>query len=158
MPLSQSARPFGRHPVQLAVVLGDPAALGPLSLDPEHHDHVNRPQDLVQLVGDPHPAGVLRRDDLLEGVVHQRRRPDEDDLGVLAITHFSRLLEVLEPDQVHVLSQGRIHTSGGPELAARLEAEGYRGVLGDAGTPVELPHLGSHEAGFGEDPFADPLG
>ena len=83
---------------------------------------------------------------------------DEDDLGVLAITHFSRLLEVLEPDRVHVLSQGRIHTSGGQELAARLEAEGYRGVLGAAGTPVDLPHLGSHEAGFGEDPFADPLG
>ena len=83
---------------------------------------------------------------------------DEDELGVLAITHFSRLLEVLEPDRVHVLSQGRIHTSGGPELAARLEAEGYRGVLGAAGTPVDLPHLGSHEAGFGEDPFADPLG
>jgi len=83
---------------------------------------------------------------------------EEDGLGVLAITHFSRLLEVLEPDRVHVLSQGRIHTSGGPEFAARLEAEGYRGVLGDAGTPVDLPHLGSHEAGFGEDPFADPLG
>jgi Fe-S cluster assembly ATP-binding protein len=82
---------------------------------------------------------------------------EEDGLGVLAITHFGRFLEVLEPDRVHVLARGRIHTSGGPELAERLEAEGYAGVLGAAGTPVELPRLGSHEAGFGEDPFADPL-
>ena len=82
---------------------------------------------------------------------------EEDGLGVLVITHFGRFLEVLEPDRVHVLARGRIHTSGGPELAERLEAEGYAGVLGAAGTPVELPHLGSHEAGFGEDPFADPL-
>ncbi len=82
---------------------------------------------------------------------------EEDGLGVLVITHFGRFLEVLEPDRVHVLARGRIQTSGGPELAERLEAEGYAGVLGAAGTPVELPHLGSHEAGFGEDPFADPL-
>lgn len=83
---------------------------------------------------------------------------DEDGLGVLAITHFSRLLEVLEPDRVHVLSQGSIRVSGGPELAEQLEAEGYVGVLGDAAadepeTLVGLPHA----AGFGEDPFADPL-
>jgi len=82
---------------------------------------------------------------------------EEDGLGVLAITHFGRFLEVLEPDRVHVLARGRIHTSGGPELAARLEAEGYAGVLEEAGMPVELTAAGSHEAGFGEDPFADPL-
>ena len=50
---------------------------------------------------------------------------DEDDLGVLAITHFSRLLEVLEPDRVHVLTEGRIATSGGKELALELEERGY---------------------------------
>ena len=82
---------------------------------------------------------------------------DEDDLGVLAITHFSRLLEVLEPDRVHVLARGRIHTSGGPELAEQLEAEGYVGVLGEAGTPVDLPLGITHQAEFGDDPFADPL-
>jgi len=82
---------------------------------------------------------------------------DEDGLGVLAITHFSRLLEVLEPDQVHVLARGRIHTSGGPELAERLEAEGYVGVLGETGTPVDLPIGITHQAGFGDDPFVDPL-
>ena len=82
---------------------------------------------------------------------------DEDGLGVLAITHFSRLLEVLEPDRVHVLARGRIHASGGPELAERLEAEGYVGVLGETGTLVDLPVGITHQAGFGDDPFADPL-
>jgi len=88
---------------------------------------------------------------------------DEDGLGVLAITHFSRLLDVLEPDRVHVLAAGRIQAVGGPELAVRLEAEGYAGVLAEAGVSVGLPagvtHPGEdgHDAGFGEDPFADPL-
>ncbi|HAZ18409.1 MAG TPA: Fe-S cluster assembly ATPase SufC [Acidimicrobiaceae bacterium] len=86
---------------------------------------------------------------------------EEDGLGVLAITHFGRFLEVLEPDRVHVLARGRIQVVGGPELAERLEAEGYVGVLAEAGESVALPtgvtHPEDHEAGFGEDPFADPL-
>ena len=86
---------------------------------------------------------------------------EEDGLGVLAITHFGRFLEVLEPDRVHVLARGRIQVVGGPELAERLEAEGYTGVLAEAGASVGLPtgvtHPDGHEAGFGEDPFADPL-
>jgi Fe-S cluster assembly ATP-binding protein len=49
----------------------------------------------------------------------------EDDLGVLAITHYSRLLHELPPDVVHVLSAGRIVATGGPELAAELEETGY---------------------------------
>ena len=51
----------------------------------------------------------------------------------------------------------RIHTSGGPELAERLEAEGYVGVMGETGTPVDLPIGIIHQAGFGDDPFVDPL-
>ena len=86
---------------------------------------------------------------------------EEDGLGVLAITHFSRLLEILEPDRVHVLAAGRIQVAGGPEMAERLEAEGYAGVLAEAGASVGLPtgvsHLDGPDAGFGEDPFADPL-
>ena len=54
---------------------------------------------------------------------------DQDDLGVLAITHFSRLLDVLKPDRVYVLGEGRIRVSGGPELVVRLEAEGYRDLV-----------------------------
>jgi Fe-S cluster assembly ATP-binding protein len=50
---------------------------------------------------------------------------DEWGLGVLAITHYRRLLSVLRPDAVHVLVHGRIVTSGGPELADELERTGY---------------------------------
>ncbi|MBA2626028.1 MAG: Fe-S cluster assembly ATPase SufC [Acidimicrobiia bacterium] len=50
---------------------------------------------------------------------------DRPELGVLLITHYSRILEHLEPDVVHILVDGRIVASGGPELAARLEEEGY---------------------------------
>ena len=46
-------------------------------------------------------------------------------LGVLAITHYRRLLSVLRPDAVHVLVRGRIVASGGPELAEELERTGY---------------------------------
>ena len=49
----------------------------------------------------------------------------EDGLGVLVITHYSRLLEDLRPDAVHILSKGRIVRSGGPELADELERDGY---------------------------------
>ncbi|MHB1488490.1 MAG: Fe-S cluster assembly ATPase SufC [Acidimicrobiales bacterium] len=48
-------------------------------------------------------------------------------LGVLAITHYARLLSVLKPDVVHVLAGGRIVDSGGPELAYELERTGYEG-------------------------------
>ena len=53
-------------------------------------------------------------------------RSERPELGVLAITHFQRILTAgLEPDRVHVLVDGRITTSGGPELADQLEREGY---------------------------------
>ena len=55
----------------------------------------------------------------------QEVRRDRPDLGVLAITHYQRLLEHLQPDVVHILVDGRIVASGGMELAERLEAEGY---------------------------------
>ena len=52
-------------------------------------------------------------------------RQDRPALGTLAITHYQRLLDHLQPDHVHILIDGRIVASGGVELAARLEAEGY---------------------------------
>ena len=52
-------------------------------------------------------------------------RKDRPGLGILTITHYQRLLEYLRPDRVHILIDGRIVDSGGPELAARLEREGY---------------------------------
>jgi Fe-S cluster assembly ATP-binding protein len=54
------------------------------------------------------------------------------DFSALVITHYQRLLDYIVPDRVHVLAKGRIVTSGGPELAHRLEAEGYGTVLEEA--------------------------
>ena len=48
--------------------------------------------------------------------------------GVLLITHYQRLLDYVQPDHVHVLADGRIVKSGGPELAHELEREGYEAV------------------------------
>jgi Fe-S cluster assembly ATP-binding protein len=52
-------------------------------------------------------------------------RKDRPELGILAITHYQRLLEHLRPDRVHILIEGRVVASGGPELAEQLEKEGY---------------------------------
>ena len=50
---------------------------------------------------------------------------DEWGLGVLAITHFQRLLDEMHADVIHVLVKGRIEMTGGPELATELEGSGY---------------------------------
>jgi Fe-S cluster assembly ATP-binding protein len=47
------------------------------------------------------------------------------DRSVILITHFQRLLELVKPDYIHVLGNGRIQQSGGPELALKLERDGY---------------------------------
>jgi Fe-S cluster assembly ATP-binding protein len=52
-------------------------------------------------------------------------RGERPELGVLAITHYQRLLEELIPDFVHLLVDGRIVKSGGPELAKQVEIDGY---------------------------------
>jgi Fe-S cluster assembly ATP-binding protein len=57
-----------------------------------------------------------------QGINRIMRRPDK---AVLLITHYQRLLDLVVPDFVHVLAEGRIVRSGGPELAHRLEREGY---------------------------------
>src|SRR5690606_32609415 len=48
--------------------------------------------------------------------------------GELPITHYHRMLDYVKPDYVHILSKGRIVKTGGPELALRLEEEGYEAV------------------------------
>jgi len=55
----------------------------------------------------------------------QEVRRDRADLGVIAITHYQRLLDHLQPDVVHIMIDGRLVDSGGMELAERLEREGY---------------------------------
>jgi Fe-S cluster assembly ATP-binding protein len=57
----------------------------------------------------------------------QEVRRDRPEMGVLLITHYQRILEHLTPDVVHILVDGRIVDSGGPELAERLEREGFEG-------------------------------
>jgi Fe-S cluster assembly ATP-binding protein len=49
-------------------------------------------------------------------------------LGVLVITHYSRILRYVNPDRVHVIVAGQVVESGGPEIAERLESEGYAAV------------------------------
>lgn len=60
-----------------------------------------------------------------------------EDRGFLIITHYQRLLNYITPDYVHVMMQGRIVKSGGPELAQRLEAEGYDWVKAELGITDE---------------------
>jgi Fe-S cluster assembly ATP-binding protein len=59
------------------------------------------------------------------------------DMGVLLITHYQRLLNYITPDVVHVLAAGRIVTSGGKDLALRLEDEGYGPILREAGLETD---------------------
>ena len=72
--------------------------------------------------------------DALRVVADGVNRLHGPDMGVLVITHYSRLLRYIEPHFVHVLVEGRIVRSGGPELADELEAHGYApfGVMEEA--------------------------
>jgi Fe-S cluster assembly ATP-binding protein len=62
--------------------------------------------------------------------VNRLRNPG---LGVLLITHYTRILRYITPDVVHVMLDGRIVQTGGSELADQLEAEGYAGLRGSSG-------------------------
>ena len=70
------------------------------------------------------------------------RSATEDGLGVLAITHYSRLLNELNADHVHILMRGRIVASGGPELADELERSGYERWAQPDEVAVSLGRLG----------------
>ena len=102
--------------------------------------------------------------DALRACAERIEAMTEDGLGVLCITHYHRLLDYLPADRVHILVDGQIVESGGPELARELEADGYSrfidadnesggvsvaigGRLEKKGEPAAAP----------EDPFADPL-
>jgi Fe-S cluster assembly ATP-binding protein len=61
-----------------------------------------------------------------DGINRIMRKPEK---AVLLITHYQRLLDYVKPNFVHVLAEGRIVKSGGPELALELEAQGYAEVL-----------------------------
>jgi Fe-S cluster assembly ATP-binding protein len=69
-----------------------------------------------------------------EGVNRYR---EQGDRGVLLITHYTRILRYITPDFVHVFVDGRIVEEGGPELAQKLEAEGYEAFTPAAAGGVE---------------------
>ena len=70
--------------------------------------------------------------DALKVVAEGVRKLASPDTGALVITHYQRILNYIEPDFVHVFVDGRIVESGGPELAHKLEAEGYDAFLPEA--------------------------
>jgi Fe-S cluster assembly ATP-binding protein len=69
--------------------------------------------------------------------VNALRTSDEGrDAGFLIITHYPRILQYVEPDVVHVMIDGRIVKTGGPDLAQRIEREGYEVIREEAGLVV----------------------
>ncbi len=87
--------------------------------------------------------------DALRLVAGRIEEATEHGLGVLAITHYSRVFAHLRPDAVHVFAGGRIQESGGSELADELEDEGYERWT--AALPQPVPDGGAT-------PFMDPFG
>jgi Fe-S cluster assembly ATP-binding protein len=63
--------------------------------------------------------------------VNTLRSPDR---AIVLVTHYQRLLDHIVPDRVHVLAEGRILASGGPELALELEEKGYAWLTDEADT------------------------
>jgi Fe-S cluster assembly ATP-binding protein len=78
----------------------------------------------------------------------------ETGLGVVAITHYRRLLDELRPDVVHVLVRGRLVASGGPELVDVLERDGYAAFGADEAAEAASASAAARAA---DDPFADPF-
>jgi len=84
--------------------------------------------DSVKIVAD----GVTRMFDAAKG-----------QMGILVITHYSRILQFIKPDYVHVMFDGRLVVSGGAELAEELERGGYEGIK----SQVEVVHAEIAESG-----------
>jgi Fe-S cluster assembly ATP-binding protein len=60
------------------------------------------------------------------------------NLGVLLITHYQRILNYITPDKIHVMMDGLIVLSGGPELAHELEQKGYEGLRKELGVDAKV--------------------
>ncbi|SFH65183.1 Fe-S cluster assembly ATPase SufC [Pisciglobus halotolerans] len=60
-----------------------------------------------------------------------------EGFGAMIITHYQRLLNYIVPDVVHIMMGGKIALTGGPELAQRLEKEGYKGISEELGLQIE---------------------
>ena len=61
-----------------------------------------------------------------------------DNFGALMITHYQRLLNYIVPDVVHVMMDGRVVKDGGPDLAKKLEQDGYVGLRDELGLDIKL--------------------
>jgi Fe-S cluster assembly ATP-binding protein len=57
-------------------------------------------------------------------------------MGVLIITHYQRILHLVQPQRVSIMFDGRVATEGGPELVERLESEGYAKIRQEVGAPA----------------------
>lgn len=84
--------------------------------------------------------------DALRIVAESVNKMRSEDRGFLIITHYQRLLDYVTPDFVHVMMQGRIVKSGGPELAKRLEKDGYDWIKDELGIVDET--VGQEEEEF----------
>ena len=62
----------------------------------------------------------------------------DEHRSMLVITHYQRLLNYIVPDTVHVMMGGRIVKTGGPDLAKKLEDEGYAGLRDELGLDIKL--------------------
>jgi Fe-S cluster assembly ATP-binding protein len=74
--------------------------------------------------------------DSLKAVANGVQQLIGPNLGVLLITHYQRILNYITPDRIHVMMDGRIVLSGGPELAVQLEQKGYEGLGKELGLGV----------------------
>ncbi|MHA2404036.1 MAG: Fe-S cluster assembly ATPase SufC, partial [Candidatus Kariarchaeaceae archaeon] len=68
-------------------------------------------------------------DALKEVSLSINRNKEEKGMGFLLVTHYSRLLNHVKPDVIHLLYEGRVIRSGGPELASELEDKGYEELV-----------------------------
>ena len=102
--------------------------------------------------------------DALKACAERVEEMTNQGLGVLCITHYHRLLDYLPADEVHILVDGQIVESGGPELAQELEESGYARFVesedDSQGVSVAIGGLSTgsaDSAAENADPFADPL-
>ncbi len=86
------------------------------------------------------------------GALERMRGPQ---VGIVMITHYSRILRYVTPDRVHVMMNGRIAASGGTELVEALESEGYEGLRERLGieAPVAPPREKQASEFFTDTPF-----
>jgi Fe-S cluster assembly ATP-binding protein len=66
--------------------------------------------------------------DALKAVAEGINRMKNGERSFIIITHYSRILDYIDPDYIHVLQDGKIVKTGGAELVKILEAEGYKGI------------------------------